>query len=111
MKHCCFSFVAHEIQDTAKWILLKVSLNTLLLFFPLFYQTDILFVLRVLAELGIIDHPGAQPAVDWLRNRQMSNGHWRGASPFRQRTWKVLGSGDETNRWVSLHAAMVLDHI
>jgi hypothetical protein len=79
--------------------------------FPLFYQTDILFVLRVLAELGIIDHPGAKPAVDWLRSRQMLNGHWRGANPFRGRTWKVLGSRDETNRWVSLHAAMVLDHI
>jgi len=79
--------------------------------FPLFYQTDILFVLRVLAELGMIDHPRAQPAVDWLRSRQMSNGRWRGASPFRGRTWKVLGSSEETNRWVSLHAATVLDHI
>jgi hypothetical protein len=76
--------------------------------FPLFYQVDILFVLRVLAELGVLDHPGARPSLEWLAARRRPNGHWRGASPFRQRTWTVLADPEETNRWVSLQAALIL---
>jgi hypothetical protein len=76
--------------------------------FPLFYQADILFVLRALSELGYIDHPGAADALDWLREKRQRNLAWRGANPFRSRTWKSLGDRDETNRFVSLHAALVL---
>lgn len=76
--------------------------------FPLFYQADIPFVLRTLAELGKLDHPGAAAALNWLRERRKKNGRWRGASPFRGRTWVVLGDRQETDRWASLHAAWVL---
>ena len=100
--------------------------------FPLFYQADILFVLRVLGELGALPHPGAQPALAWLAARRRPDGTWRGASPYRARTWPVQGdreethdSGgrriadlrrtwpalvdrEETDRWVTLHAATVL---
>jgi hypothetical protein len=57
--------------------------------FPLFYQADILFVLRVLAV------------------RRTSGGRWRGASPFRQRTWAALADREEVDRWVTLHAEIV----
>ena len=76
--------------------------------FPLFYQADILFVLRVLAELGALDHPGAHPALEWLASRRRTDGHWRGSSPFRQHTWPALAERQETDRWVSLHAAIIL---
>ncbi len=76
--------------------------------FPLFYQADILFVLRVLAELGVLGHPGAQPALEWLIARRQSNGRWRGASPFRRRTWPALADREDTNRWVTLHAEMIV---
>ncbi len=76
--------------------------------FPLFYQVDILFVLRVIAELSLLVHPGAQPALEWLASRRQSSGRWRGASPFRRRTWAALGNREETDRRVSLHAAIVL---
>ena len=76
--------------------------------FPLFYQADILLVLRALAELGELNHPGAALALEWLRDRRTSSGRWRGASPFRQRTWP-LGDSQETDRWVSLQAATILD--
>ena len=75
--------------------------------FPLFYQADISLVLRALADLGKLDHPGAADALDWLRERRSSKGSWRGASPYRQRTWD-LGEREETDRWVSLHASLVL---
>jgi hypothetical protein len=76
--------------------------------FPLFYQSDILFVLRVAAELGMLAHAGVKPALDWLESRRARNGRWRGASPYKQRTWSELGDNREISRWVSLQAAVIL---
>ena len=76
--------------------------------FPLFYQTDILFVLRVLAEFDVLQHPAAQAGVDWLRGLRRPDGHWRGTSPYKSRTWRSLGNAEETHRWVSLYAARIL---
>ena len=78
--------------------------------FPLFYQVDILFSLRVLDELDMLDHPGAQAALDWLEQRRGRNGRWPGSSPYRQRTWREMGDREETERWVSLHASRILQH-
>lgn len=75
---------------------------------PLFYQVDMLFILRVLAEVGRLDHPGAQGALNWLKDRMTSPGRWRGANPYRQRTWKELGDRGETDQWVSLYSAWIL---
>jgi len=76
--------------------------------FPLFYQADILFVLRVLAEVGALAHPGAGAGLEWLAARRRPYGRWRGASPFRRRTWPELADREETDRWVTLHASIVL---
>jgi hypothetical protein len=76
--------------------------------FPLFYQTDILFVLRVVAELGALDHPGARPALEWLANLRKPDGRWKGASPFRSRTWAGVAGSQDVDRWISLHAAVIL---
>jgi hypothetical protein len=76
--------------------------------FPLFYQADLLFTLRVLGELDALHQPGAQPALDWLERLRNREGRWRGSSPYRQRTWKELGGREETDRWVSLQAAWIL---
>lgn len=78
--------------------------------FPLFYQADILFVLRVLGEWEALAHPGAQTALDWLEARRGRTGRWRGASPYRRRTWPAVGDREETDRWATLHAMMVLRH-
>jgi hypothetical protein len=77
--------------------------------FPLFYQADILFVLRVLVVLGRLDHPGAADALEWLRDRRMANGRWRGANPYRRRTWAGIADGADTDRWATLYALHVLD--
>jgi hypothetical protein len=76
--------------------------------FPLFYQADILFVLRALSDAGELKHPGAGPALEWLAGRRKSDGRWSGASPFRQRTWRAMGERSEVDRWVSLQAADLL---
>jgi hypothetical protein len=69
-----------------------------------------LLVLRALAALGELGRSGAESALDWLRARQTSDGRWHGASPFHQRTWP-LGDREETDRWVSLQAALILAQI
>ncbi len=79
--------------------------------FPLFYQADVLFVLRVTAALNALDHPGAQSALAWLRGRRMRNGRWRGASPYRRRTWPELSDAEDVSRWVSLHTAHILQQV
>ncbi len=76
--------------------------------FPLFYQADVLFTLRVLGELKALDRVGIQPALEWLEAQRQPNGHWRGVSPYGARTWPIKGDAEDTNRWVSLHAAIVL---
>ena len=78
--------------------------------FPLFYQADILFVLRVLTELDALQKHGSQKAIEWLLERRSKNGRWRGASPYRQRTWEGLADREETNRWVTLQSSMILTH-
>lgn len=76
--------------------------------FPLFYQADILFVLRVLMEYNELDRRGTQPALDWLASRRLANGSWRGSSPYRSKTWREFGDRGETDRWVSLYATLTL---
>lgn len=79
--------------------------------FPLFYQADILFVLRVLAELDALKHPGVQAALAWLESLRRADGTWRGTSPYRRRTWSSLTDSQETDRWVTLHATWVLSRV
>ncbi len=86
----------------------KVSPHWFRLNFPLFYQVDILFVLRVLAELDALNHPRAQAALAWLESQRRADGTWRGTNPYRRRTWSSLTDSLETDRWVTLHAAWVL---
>jgi hypothetical protein len=76
--------------------------------FPLFYQADVLFCLRVVHELGALDRPGAQEGLDWLVGRWQKNGRWRGSSPFRRRTWPQMGGREETSRWVTLQASKLV---
>lgn len=78
--------------------------------FPLFYHADILFTLRVLDELDALDHRGARPALDWLAARRKANGRWKGSSPYRTRTWRVMGDPEETDRWVTLQTLRILRH-
>lgn len=76
--------------------------------FPIFYQADILFTLRAVADLNALDRPGARPALEWLANQRQPNGRWKGTNPFRSRTWKGIAGSQDVDRWVSLHAAVIL---
>jgi len=77
--------------------------------FPLFYQADILFILRVLADLGRLrEKPTFRRAVMWLENRCRNDGRWNGASPYRRRMWTPLEPGGRPSKWVTWQALYVL---
>src|SRR5205807_6633463 len=72
--------------------------------FPLFYQADVLFVLRALDAAGAIDDDRAQPAIGWLLARQDSRGRWAGSAPY------VAGMPSKVNpsKWVTRQACTFL---
>ena len=76
--------------------------------FPLFYQADVMFVLRVAKELDALHLPQAQRGLVWLEAQRHQNGNWSGGSPYQQRTWPILARGDTVNHWITLQAMRVL---
>jgi hypothetical protein len=74
--------------------------------FPLFYQADMLFVLRAIDAAGAIDDPRAQPALAWLLARQDPRGRWGGRAPYADR----MPSRIDASKWVTLQAATILKH-
>ncbi len=76
--------------------------------FPLFYQADILFVLRVAKELNALHYLQAQRGLDWLLSKRQKNGVWGGGSPYRSRTWPFMAKDDSISRWTTFHALNVL---
>jgi hypothetical protein len=74
--------------------------------FPLFYQADVLFVLRAIDAAGAIDDPRAQPALAWLLARQDERGRWGGRAPYADR----MPSRVDASKWVTLQVATLLKH-
>lgn len=74
--------------------------------FPLFYQADVLFVLRAIDAAGAITDERAQPAIAWLLARQDSRGRWAGRAPYADR----MPSRVDASKWVTLQATTILKH-
>ena len=74
--------------------------------FPLFYQADVLFVLRALDAAGALDDDRAQPAIGWLLARQDPRGRWGGRAPYADR----MPSRVDASKWVTLQACTILKH-
>lgn len=72
--------------------------------FPLFYQADVLFVLRAIDAAGAIEDPRAQPALAWLLGRQDERGRWGARAPYADR----MPSKIDASKWVTLQAATIL---
>jgi len=77
--------------------------------FPLFYQSDVLFTLRALADLGQL---GAKPtfrkAVEWLADRASSDWRWNGNSPYNSRMWTSLEKRRRPSKWITWQALYVI---
>ena len=74
--------------------------------FPLFYQADVLFVLRAIDAAGAIDDPRAQSAIAWLLARQDERGRWGGRAPYADR----MPSKIDASKWVTLQVVTLLRH-
>ncbi len=74
--------------------------------FPLFYQADVLFVLRALDAAGAIDDDRVQPAIAWLLSRQDPRGRWAGRAPYVAR----MPSKVDASKWVTLQVCTLLKH-
>jgi hypothetical protein len=74
--------------------------------FPLFYQADVLFVLRAIDAAGELDDPRAQAAIAWLLARQDSRGRWAGRAPYEAR----MASRVDASKWVTLQVLTLLKH-
>jgi hypothetical protein len=74
--------------------------------FPLFYQADVLFVLRAIDAAGELDDPRAQTAIGWLLARQDSRGRWAGRAPYEAR----MASRVDASKWVTLQVLTLLKH-
>ena len=74
--------------------------------FPLFYQADVLFVLRAIDAAGELEDPRAQPAIAWLLARQDDRGRWGGRAPYADR----MASRVDASKWVTLQVLTLLKH-
>jgi hypothetical protein len=74
--------------------------------FPLFYQADVLFILRALDAAGAIHDDRAQPALAWLLGRQDARGRWGGRTPYAFR----MPSKIDASKWVTLQVCTLLKH-
>ena len=74
--------------------------------FPLFYQADVLFVLRALDAADALDDPRAQTSIAWLLARQDARGRWGGRAPYADR----MPSRIDASKWVTLQAITLLKH-
>ncbi len=74
--------------------------------FPLFYQADVLFVLRAIDAAGGIEDERAQPAIAWLLARQGARGRWGGRAPYADR----MPSRIDSSKWVTLQVLGILKH-
>ena len=90
---------AYPTDTTASHLWREVS-------FPLFYQADVLFVLRAIDAADAIDDPRALALIAWLLARQDSRGRWGGRSPYAAR----MPSRVDASKWVTLQVVTILKH-
>jgi hypothetical protein len=76
--------------------------------FPLYYQADRLFTLRALRDTHQLQHKEVLPALQWLQARKTNESIWHGSNPFKSRSWPYGMDKENTDRWVTLQALLIL---
>jgi hypothetical protein len=76
--------------------------------FPLYYQTDKLFTLRVLQEHKQLQNEKYLPVLRWLQAQRKSDGTWRGRNPYKSRSWSFAMQSEVIHQWVSMFALSIL---
>jgi hypothetical protein len=76
--------------------------------FPVFYITDLLQLVEVLAALGVGADPRLASALTLIRDKQDQNGRWALDYDYTGKTWVDFGTKKQPNKWVTLRALRVL---
>ncbi len=76
--------------------------------FPVFYVTDLLQNIEVLANLGYGRDPRLADAVAIVRDKQDDRGRWPLEYDYAGKTWVDFGSRKQPNKWVTLRALRTL---
>lgn len=76
--------------------------------FPVFYVTDVLQNIQVLASLGHGADPRLLPALQLVREKQDSLGRWALEYDYAGKTWVDFGLRRQPSKWVTLRALRAL---
>ena len=76
--------------------------------FPVFYVTDVLQNVQVLASLGCGAEPRLQAAVRLVRDKQDALGRWSLEYDYAGKTWVDFGAREQPSKWVTLRALRAL---
>lgn len=88
----------------------KVSPLWFRLGFPLGYHSDVLEAVDVLVRLGRGEDPRLQPTIEFVLNKQDSQGRW----PLEHtlaKTWTRFGQKGRPSKWVTLRALRMLSRL
>ena len=91
---------SHNLNEVAKPGWLKFG-------FPLMYQTDVLEILSLFANLGIHD-PRLSEALDAVRAKQTVSGWWNLENTFNGKTTVDIEKKGAPSKWITLRALRVL---
>jgi len=91
---------SHSLEEVSRPGWLKLG-------FPLMYQTDILELLGIFADLGIKDKR-LKDAVDILKSKQGADGRWKLESTNNGKMLAVIEKKGEPSKWITLKALKVL---
>jgi len=75
--------------------------------FPVFYVTDLLQVVEALAALGYGNDPRLAKTLEFILNKQDTQGRWLLEYDYTGKTWGDFGKKKEPNPWVTLRVLRV----
>lgn len=79
--------------------------------FPVFYVTDLLQNVEALVLLGYGRDERLSRAIEYIRDKQDSEGRWLLDYDYAGKTWGDFGEKKKANKWVTLRAARVLKSV
>lgn len=91
---------SHDLESVSKPGWLKLG-------FPLMYQTDVLEILGILAELGVHDARMSE-ALEIIRNKQNKNGRWILENTFNGKMPEDIEEKGKESKWITLKALYAL---
>lgn len=92
---------SHNLNETARPGWLRFG-------FPLMYQTDVVELLEIFADLQIKD-PRLADAIKVVRTKQTKEGKWKLANSFNGKTLVDIEKKGQPSKWITLKALKILN--